>query len=337
MKVSIIVLAYNQLEQGTKPCIESIYKHTDANKFELIVVDNNSSDGTAEYLKQLAKEKSNVKLVLNDTNRGYAGGNNDGIKMATGDYLILLNNDTLVCANWLENLLLPFSLDSAVGLCGPVTNSAENVQYVCLSDLNENNYESITEPYIKKNQNSWFITERLIFFCVAIKKEVIEKVGLLDENFGRGYFEDDDYCARASNAGYKLAIAESSFVYHKGSLSFKGLKDFDEIMAKNRKLYINKHKKYSIYSDNLVRIYDKLKLDIDSYISKNTDCDKDIENIVSRFKILELHMKRAKENEEFLVKKYQMAGFKALFRVLSDNIELLSVIRKKLRKPFKWR
>ena len=102
---SIVVLTYNQLEDCTKSCIESIYKYTDIKDFELIVVDNDSQDGTPEYLKSIEPNYSNISIILNDTNKGYSAGNNDGIKVSKGEYVILLNNDTLVSEDWLEQIL----------------------------------------------------------------------------------------------------------------------------------------------------------------------------------------------------------------------------------------
>ncbi len=80
MKVNIVMLTYNNLDTATKPCLESLYANTKEQDFNLMVVDNGSSDGTQDYLKEFSSGKSNVELILNKKNRGYAGGNNDGIK-----------------------------------------------------------------------------------------------------------------------------------------------------------------------------------------------------------------------------------------------------------------
>ncbi len=81
-KASIITLTYNQLERATKPYIESLYKNTDEKLFNLIIVDNGSTDGTVEYLKTLMKEKNNLHVIFNAENKGYSKGNNQGIKFA---------------------------------------------------------------------------------------------------------------------------------------------------------------------------------------------------------------------------------------------------------------
>ena len=222
-RASIVVLCYNGLEETTRPCLESVIANTTAVSYELIVVDNASADGTAEYLKTFVARHANVRLQLNDTNKGYAGGNNDGIRLAQGQYIVLLNNDTLVPGGWLERLLKLFDEQAGVGMVGPVTNSAGNEQRIELEGLNEKNYEEIAGAYVERQKGVWFTTEKLGFFCVAMRRTLPEKIGCLDEKFGIGMFEDDDYCIRAKKAGFTLAVAEDCFVYHKGSVSFSKL------------------------------------------------------------------------------------------------------------------
>jgi cellulose synthase/poly-beta-1,6-N-acetylglucosamine synthase-like glycosyltransferase len=99
-KISVIVLCYNQLDY-TRKCVESILRVTAYPNYELVLVDNASTDSTAIYIAEVAATHQNVKIVLNKTNRGFAGGNNDGIAVSEGDYLVLLNNDTIVTRGWL--------------------------------------------------------------------------------------------------------------------------------------------------------------------------------------------------------------------------------------------
>ena len=261
---SIIVLCYNGLEETTRPCLESIIKNTPAGSYELIVVDNASVDGTAEYLKAFAAKHENVVLQLNDINKGYAGGNNDGIKLAQGQYIVLLNNDTLVPKEWLERLLKILKEQPSVGLVGPVTNSAGNEQRIELEGLNEKNYEEIAAAYIERQKGVWFNTEKLGFFCVAMRHTLPDKIGYLDEKFGIGMFEDDDYCVRAKKVGYTLAVVEDCFVYHKGSVSFKKLAtgDYIEIFNRNRNYFYEKHGMLWTYADIALGIWTKLQADI---------------------------------------------------------------------------
>ena len=264
IRTSIVVLCYNGLEETTRPCMESIVANTPVGSYELIVVDNASADGTADYLKTFAAQHANVRIQLNDTNKGYAGGNNDGMKLAQGKYIVLLNNDTLVPKGWLERLLRLFAEHSDVGLIGPITNSAGNEQRIELPGLNEKNYEKIANAYIERQQGVWFNTEKLGFYCVAIRSDVPKKIGLLDERFGIGMFEDDDYCVRAKKAGYKLAVVEDCFVYHKGSFSFKkvSISNYLEIFSKNKSYFYEKHGILWTYTDVASAMWRKILGDL---------------------------------------------------------------------------
>jgi GT2 family glycosyltransferase len=258
------VLCYNGLEDLTRPCLESIIANTDVDNYELIVVDNASADGTADYLKTFAAKHANVRIQLNETNKGYAAGNNDGIKLTQSPYVILLNNDTLVPRGWLDRLLRLFNEQPDVGMVGPVTNSAGNEQRIELMGLNENNFEEIAAAYVDRQERVWFTTEKLGFFCVAMRRMLVEKIGFLDEMFGIGMFEDDDYCIRAQKAGFSLAVVEDCFVYHKGSVSFRKLatKDYVELFNKNRGYFLEKHDTLWTYTDIAFAFWVKIRGDL---------------------------------------------------------------------------
>lgn len=269
---SIVVLCYNGLEETTRPCLDSIVANTPVGSYELVIVDNASADGTADYLKTFATQHANVRIQLNDTNKGYAGGNNDGIKLAQGQYIVLLNNDTLVPVGWVDRLLRLFNVKPDVGLVGPITNSAGNEQRIELEGLNEKNFGEIAGAYIERQKGVWFTTEKLGFFCVAMRRTLIEKIGYLDERFGIGMFEDDDYCVRAKKTGFTLAVVEDCFVYHKGSMSFKKLatSDYIEIFNRNRNYFFAKHQLLWTYTDIAFGIWNKIRGDL-SFIKKNEE------------------------------------------------------------------
>lgn len=262
-QVSIVVLTYNGLLENTKPCLDSVLANT-AGEFELITVDNGSVDGTPKYLSELAERYPNVRIKLNGENKGYAAGNNDGIKMATGEYIVLLNNDTLVPKGWLSPLISVLQTRTEVGLVGPVTNSAGNEQRIDLPGLDETNFIDIATPYIEQQSGHWFTTQKLGFFCVAMRRQLIDEIGMLDEQFGIGMFEDDDFCVRALQAGYKLAVVENGFVYHKGSASFKKLSvsEAAQLFTSNRDYFYEKHAKYWAFSDIALAIWKKINDDI---------------------------------------------------------------------------
>ena len=124
-KASVIVTTYNNLTLN-RLCLESLFSHTTWPNFEVIVVDNGSSDGTPAYLRRVEQTCPNLKVILNDRNLGFPAGNNVGLRHASGDYLVLLNNDTVVSSGWLSGLIKHLRADRDIGLICPVTNEIAN-------------------------------------------------------------------------------------------------------------------------------------------------------------------------------------------------------------------
>ena len=235
-EVSIIVVSYNGLHETTAPCLKSVFEKTTFPEYEVVVVDNHSTDGTPEFLAGLAGREPRLKILLNSTNRGFAGGNNDGIRAARGDVLVLLNNDTIVTEEWLERLLVPLEEDPSVGLVGPMSNAVGNEQKIYCRGVTRSDILEEGRLWTAMSAGDRFETERLGFFCVATRPDVVDRVGPLDEGFGTGFFEDDDYCIRVRKAGYRLVCVEDVFVYHQGSASFgKARRETKELMKGNRK------------------------------------------------------------------------------------------------------
>lgn len=175
MKVSIVIPTFNHLEDSLIPCLESIIKYTDLSQDkEIVIVANGCTDGTREYI--IGLNNTAIKLLWHDRQLGYSKAINDGIKNSTGDIVVLLNNDIKLLEQpkdeWLK--ILQYGLTSG-GIAGP---------------------SMMWDAELKRHY--------MMFFCVAIKRHVVEQIGLLDENFGLGYCEDIDYCIRATNAGWQL-------------------------------------------------------------------------------------------------------------------------------------
>ncbi len=240
-ETSIIILTHNQLKY-TRECIESILSNT-SNNYELIVVENNSSDGTNKYLNKLQNKQNNIKVILNNENKGFPKAVNQGISKAIGKNIVIANNDIVVTNGWLDRMIEVAESEKEIGIVGPISNLVSGVQ------LDKNaKYNSIEEmhEYAKSvSANNKFQVEefpRVAFLCTLIKKEVIDKIGGLDERFSPGNFEDDDFCLRAQLAGYKTMIAKDVFVHHYGSVSFKqdGESKYDERLKINEKIFIDK-------------------------------------------------------------------------------------------------
>lgn len=239
-KVSIVVLTHNQL-QFTQACLQGIEKNTAYPNYEVLIVDNGSSDGTVAFLREYVSERMNYRLICNPENRGFAAGNNIGIRRASGDYVVLLNNDTYPAPGWLGNLVYPLIRNPRIGLAGPVTNNIGNEARIEIAYRNMSEMAEQAALYTQAHRGKRLLLHNIAFFCAAIARRVITKIGLLDEGFTMGFFEDDDYCRRARAAGFQIVVAEDSFVHHHLSASFNLLGEQKEkIFQGNKRLYEEK-------------------------------------------------------------------------------------------------
>jgi GT2 family glycosyltransferase/glycosyltransferase involved in cell wall biosynthesis len=234
---SVVVLTYNNIEL-TRRCLESLERETDCGSFETIVVDNASSDGTRTFLRQWAESRDDRRLIFNETNLGFAAGNNHGLAIARGEYLVLLNNDTEVTQGWLPTLMGHLRRDPELGIVGPVTDNIGNEAKIVLRYKDAAEMYGMARRYTLAHMGERFPMRTLAFFCVMLPRRVYESVGPLDESYGLGFFEDDDYCRRIKQAGWRIACAEDVFVHHHLSASFGKLgKGRQKLMENNRRIY----------------------------------------------------------------------------------------------------
>jgi GT2 family glycosyltransferase len=233
---SIVILTWNELEY-TKACVASIQRHT-PEPHELVFVDNGSTDGTPEWLATVP----GAKVIANATNAGFAAGANQGIRAASGERVLLLNNDVIVTEGWLSGLARHLDADASCGLVGPISN------YVSGPQLDESaRYDAI--PAMEAHARSVRArsggrsreVRRLVGFCLLARAEVFRTVGLFDEGYSLGNFEDDDFSMRCVLAGWRLRIADDVFIHHFGSRTFAGNKiDYRAAMEKNRAYFLEK-------------------------------------------------------------------------------------------------
>lgn len=237
-KVSVIVVTYNNLE-FTRACLASLDEHTNYENLEIIVVDNASADGSPAFLENWASVRPNRKLILNEDNRGFAAANNQGLSVAAGDFLVMLNNDTYVTPGWIRTLIRHLKHDKSIGLIGPVTNNIGNEAKIDIryADMPEMLVKSAS--YTRRHIGQTYPLRTAAFFCVMIPRTTFDTVGLLDEAFGRGFFEDDDYCRRIEQQGKRVVCAEDVFIHHHLSASFNKLKQQDrqQLFEDNKKKY----------------------------------------------------------------------------------------------------
>lgn len=222
-RVSVVVVTYNNLDL-TRTCLRSLELYSDYGNLEVIVVDNASSDGTPAFLTEWASGGQGRRVILNPDNRGFAAANNQGLAVAEGEFLVMLNNDTHVTPGWIATLMGHLRRDNTLGMLGPVTNNIGNEARIDIRYEDMDGMLQAAADYTARHLGQLTPLRTAAFFCVMLRREVYERVGPLDEAFGVGFFEDDDYCRRVEQAGWRIACAEDVFVHHHLSASFNKLK-----------------------------------------------------------------------------------------------------------------
>ena len=245
-KTSIIILSFNTLEL-LQLCIASVREHTEAGTYEIIVVDNASKDGSAEWLK----EEKGLICICNEENVGFPKGCNQGLEVATGTELLLLNSDVIVTKNWLRNLRRALYSSPKVGAVSCVANHCSHHQAVAVSYESFEDMQAFAAAYNEPNPARWEKRTTLVGFCYLFKREVLEEIGFLDTRFSPGNYEDDDYSLRILQAGYDLLLCRDTFIHHFGSASFRkdlsagsddaeAAKRYNALLDRNGKLFEEK-------------------------------------------------------------------------------------------------
>ena len=214
LKVSIIIVNWNGGEDILE-CLKSV-KDIDYPDYEIIAVDNGSTDNSVKEIKGAFPD---IKLILNDKNLGFPAGVNVGIKAATGGYILLLNDDTVVARNILKDLVEAMESDPGIGIAGPMIlyYSEPDKIWSAGMQLHLLGYAShIGKGLNKELFNKSYPVDYMTGCVVLIKKEVIDKIGLLDPEYFL-YSEDADFCLRARNAGYRCMYVPSPTVWHKAT------------------------------------------------------------------------------------------------------------------------
>ncbi|MFH1457036.1 MAG: glycosyltransferase family 2 protein [Patescibacteria group bacterium] len=210
--VSIIIPNYNG-KHFLEKCLKSLREQTFSD-FEIILIDNGSSDGSIGFIKNHFSE---VKIIANKKNTGFAKACNQGIKLAVGKYIILLNNDTMVDKKWIKSLVLTAEHDSSIGMCASKILSEKNVLLVDSVGVNIC-FNGMSRGRGRLEQDRWQHnkTEEILLpsGCAALyRKEMLDEIGFFDESFF-AYCEDTDLGLRGQLAGWKAVLVSDAIVYH---------------------------------------------------------------------------------------------------------------------------
>jgi len=240
--ISLVILGHQNFDRVTLPCLESLVPWFSDLEIEFIVVDNGSSDGSAEKTLSWCAQHSELTCYLSKTNLGFAGGMNWGASHAHGKWLFLVNNDTIFpdkTIDALKQVLLKAPVN--VAMIGPVTNAAGNGQRLWKPDASHKQWLEIGLWLHEHPTRLLMPTYRCDFFCIAIRSDIWVQLGGLDSNFGLGYFEDFDFSLRLRSLGFDQKITEDVFILHLGSASFQASKSASKLMKRNKKLLKSKH------------------------------------------------------------------------------------------------
>lgn len=245
--VDVIVCVHNALDD-VKECLNSLIAKKTM-EFNLIIINDGSNLETLTYLNSFSKEW-NALLISYANSRGYTKSANEGLKSSKGDYVILLNSDTIVTKFWIEKLLKCANADGETGIVGPLSNCATWQSVPQMKD--ESGFILNTLPQGMNIEFMSLLIEWVTLnkfpqvpfvngFCYMIKREVLNKIGYLDEAvFPIGYGEEDDYSLRAADAGFKLRVADNCYVFHMKTRSFTSDRR-DQLCIDGGKALFNKH------------------------------------------------------------------------------------------------
>ncbi len=275
--IDIIICVHNAFDDVIA-CLDSVYESLQTGH-SIIIIDDCSDHPVESYLIDFAEKDSRIKLIRNDRPLGYTKSANIGLNNSTAQFIILLNSDTIVPAGWSHKLAEAAYSNPIAGIVGPLSNAASHQS---IPQIKGTNNQTAINPLpqgmgvadVDRYCEQWSLpglypSVPLVHgFCLGIRREVVEKIGCFDEAaFPNGYGEENDYCFRASDAGFDLLIATNTFVFHSKSKSYQDDRRI-ELMKAGRAALGQKHGEDRIKSSILnfqnhpllVQIRDKSKL-----------------------------------------------------------------------------
>lgn len=228
--VDIIVPVYNARE-AVEACLRSLVRHTTV-PHRVLIIDDASDEATAELLRAVAQRYPHVSCLRNAENIGYTRSVNRGMAASAAARVCVLNSDCAVTPRWLERLVDCSLSHPAIGMVGPLSNAASFQSVPAVKNREGTGWsfnplpggttpDDVATLVSECSERAWPSVGVINGFCQLISRAVIERIGLLDEeSFPRGFGEENDYCARAVKAGFRIVIADDAYVHHLKSQSF---------------------------------------------------------------------------------------------------------------------
>jgi GT2 family glycosyltransferase len=239
MLLSVVIPCHGGVAD-TRACIASLLAQEEPSPIEIVVVDNDSRDGTGDLAAEFGGA---VRVLPQSRNLGFAGGVNRGVQAAEGTHLLILNNDTLAAPRMVRRLLDALHGDPRIALAAPVSNRVKGRARIDVGALGEDAAaradveRALTETAGGRIEDA----ETLAGLCLLLRRALIEEIGGFDERFALGNFEDDDFCLRARLRGHRLVIVRDAFLHHWGSRTFHALGvDYREVLAAHERLFAAK-------------------------------------------------------------------------------------------------
>lgn len=241
MKLSIIIVTYNSAKE-IEACLESLVRTVLAFPFEIIVVDSASQDNTAQLVRSFARSETKIKLVCSEVNIGFPAANNRAFELARGEFILMLNPDTIAYPGAIERLVACLESEKSVGICGPQLVDASNVPVPDLRQITFGRLilETVGLLRFKARMLPPTQQEALSGAAMAFRKDLLSSIGNLDE--GMFYGEDIDFCHRVLRHGLRVRRVETATVMHlEGRSSASNLAMRLGRRYKSRIRYLHKH------------------------------------------------------------------------------------------------
>ncbi|HHY02711.1 MAG TPA: glycosyltransferase, partial [Paracoccus sp.] len=237
--LSVILLHYGDDIDMTLAALHAMLGQEVYPDLQVVLVDNGSAPQVLDALRARVAGDPRIVLVENTENLGFAGGNNRGIKAATGEYVLLLNNDTFLAPGALLAMLRHLQRNPQIGIVGPLTNNIGNEARVEIAYADMKQMALAARSLATGHRGQWTPMQVCAYFCAMFRRADLDRLGYLPEIYGRGMFEDDDHCATFRAAGLGMALAEDAYCHHHLSASFGALPSEEKqaLFARNRAIF----------------------------------------------------------------------------------------------------